>query len=174
MSKLPGFLRIPVNQYGFIVFPGLLFIGVAFGLGTDGYTWLDAAIIAAFAVLLVGLWWRFHARQSANVPDSSEALLQSITQSGKFAMLAFESEFCLSSTTLGMKLSELEKKHPEQFQVYALSVLKDPGRELFKQFQGRVTPTYVLLDGSGQVVMDFPLILPVERVIYAVNQRAAA
>jgi thioredoxin-related protein len=85
-------------------------------------------------------------------------------------MVALESEFCLSSTTVGARLSALEAAHPDKFQIYALSIFKEPGKRLFKQYKGRVTPTYVLLDPRGKVVMNWPLVLPVEKVSYAVTQ----
>ncbi len=171
MSRLLDVLRIVFNRFSFIFIPGALFLAVACRLGVNGFTLLDGAIIAALIVVLVALWWRFHARQSPNVPATGGELLNDISRSGKFAMLAFESEFCLGSTTLGLRLTELEQKYPDKFQVYSISILKEPGKQLFAQFARRVTPTYVLLDDKGQVVMDFPLVLPVERVIYTVSQR---
>ncbi len=172
MSKLLYRLFVIINQYGFLSVPVPALILLAVILGLDGYTLGDGFVIGAAAATLALFWWRFHARQTANVPDNTDALQETINQNGKYALLAFESEFCLSSTTVGQRLAKLETMYPEKFQIYSLSVRKDPGKELFQQYEGRVTPTYVLLDPEGKEVMNWPLVLPVDRVTYAVTQNA--
>jgi thioredoxin-related protein len=173
MEKLPTPLRILINQYGFVTVPivPLLILGII--LGQNGWSFTDAAIMGAVLALIVVWWWTQHARQSANAPASTPSLLNEIGQSGKYAMLAFESEYCISSTTVGRRLSELESTHPDKFQIYELSIFKEPGKDLFKQYDGKVTPTYVLLNPEGQVMMEWPLVLPVERVTYALKQQEA-
>jgi thioredoxin-related protein len=170
MTKLPYPLMIVINRFGFLSVPAPIVLILALGLGINGYTLVDGLILAVVVIGFVGLWWRFHARQSDNVPENTETLLDTINQNGKYAMLAFCTEFCLSSTNVNHRLAELEKAHPEKFQMYTVSVLKDPGKDLFKHFEGRVTPTYVLLDPNGKELMNWPLVLPVDRVTYAVQQ----
>jgi thioredoxin-related protein len=171
MIDLPDWLRIPINRYGFILFVLMPAVIIALLLGIGGYTLVDAAIIVLMAVGVYALWWKIHARETPNIPNTSDSFMESLQRNGKYAMLAFESEFCLSSSNVGSRLAELEKEYPERFQIYALSIFKNPGKEMYDWYRCRVTPTYILLDPNGKVVMDWPLVLPVERVSYAVSQQ---
>ncbi len=138
-------------------------------LNADGLSLGDVAILVALAAIFVLVWWRFHLRQSDSVPVNAVALMREIKHSHKHALLAFESEYCPKCMTLGAQVHRIEKTQNKDLRIYRLSVNKEPGRALFKQFDGRITPTYVLLDSKGNVIMDWPLILPAERVLYAVN-----
>jgi len=169
MIRLPRLLLIPINYFGWITIPVAVVIVVGALLGLDGFSAFDAVIVICLILVSGLLWWRYHARQSFNAPQNSQAVKDEIRQTGKYAMIAFQSEFCLSSTNVGQRLKALEDSYPAKFQIYELSILKDPGRELFQEYGGRVTPTYVLLDPRGHVVMDWPLVLPVERVAYTVS-----
>ncbi len=174
MSKVIYAVWARLNHFSF-VFGTLALILVVALLGIQGNPFVALLIIPTVLVGVVLLWWTAHARQSPNLPDTTEDFLGTLKQTGKYALLAFESEFCLTSclasTLFGKRLLELERTRPDRFQVYSLSVLKNPGKTLFEQFEGRITPTYVLLDTQGNVVMDWPLVLPIERVIYAVEKQ---
>ena len=173
LQKLPTPLRILVNHYGFLTVPLVPLAILVVFLGQNGWSLVDFAILAVVVAAVILWWWTQHARQSQNVPASAPSLLNEIGQSGKYAMLAFESEFCISSTMVGKQLTELETAFPHKFQIYEISILQDPGKQLFKQYEGRVTPTYILLSPEGQVMMDWPLVLPIERVTYALKQQDA-
>jgi thioredoxin-related protein len=172
LDRLPTPLRVFFNQYGYISLPLLPFIALIIALVAYGFNLVSLAILVVVLLGLAAFWALTHARQTPNAPQSKFALLDEIKSSGKYAMLAFESEFCLSSTRVGQQLNELEARYPKQFQVYSISVLKEPGKDLFKTYRGRVTPTYVLLDEEGKVLMDWPLVLPVERISYEVKRHS--
>jgi thioredoxin-related protein len=176
MDKVPRLLVTVFSTYAFVSLPASVVVIAVLVLGLDGYSTTDFGILGALLVGVIGFgvfWRQFHARQSANVPETADKLMESIQANGKYAVLAFESEFCLASTTVGQRLAALENAHPDRFQTYSISVLQDPGKGLFQKYGLRTTPTYVLLDKEGKVVDDFPLVLPVERVIYAVTQSAS-
>ena len=172
VSKIVYALWGRFNQFSFI-FGSLAVILVVGLLAIQGSPILALLTTLVLAVFLAVMWRNNHARQTPNVADTTDDFLDTLKQTGKYALLAFESEFCLTSTLVGKRLLELERTQPNKFQVYSLSVLKNPGKTLFEQFEGRITPTYVLLDEKGSVVMDWPLVLPIERVIYAVEKQTA-
>ncbi len=173
MSKIAYTLWGHVNHFSFIVSAVFVLLLDAL-LGVRGNPVVALLMMPILILLVLMVWTTSHARQSPDVPARTDDFLDRLKQTGKYALLAFESEFCLTSTLVGRQLLDLEKAQPEKFQVYSLSVLKDPGKVLFEQFEGRITPTYVLLDDKGNVVMDWPLILPIERVIYAVEKQTAS
>lgn len=173
MQRLPLPLRLLVNHYAFIFLPLIPLAILVAILGQNGWSVVDLVILAIAVTAFVLYWATQHARQSDNVPANPQTLMTEIEQSGKYAMLAFESEFCFASTQVGKQLNQLEETYPDKFQIYKISILDDPGKDLFKQYEGKVTPTYVLLNPQGQVMMDWPLVLPVERVSYALKQQEA-
>src|SRR4051812_10008558 len=118
MTKLPYPLMVVINRFGFISLPLPLLLILAILLGLDGHTLSDGLILAAVVIVFGAAWWRFHARQSANVPDKTETLMDTINQSGKYAMIAFCTEYCISSTTVSNRLAELQNTHPDKFQTY--------------------------------------------------------
>src|SRR5204862_823777 len=112
----------------------------------DGLSIGDAAILLALVAIFALLWWRFHLRESKNLPVNATAFMREIKHSHKHTLLAFESEFCPKCMTLSGQVKRLEKSHPKDLRIYRVSVNKEPGRSLFNQFDGRITPTYVLVD----------------------------
>src|SRR5437868_14289317 len=117
MDGLPTPLSVFFNQNGYISLPLLTFIALIVALSARGSNLLSLVILGVVLLGLAVFWALTHARQTPNAPQSKMSLLEEIKSSGKFAMLAFESEFCLSSTRVGQQLSELESHYPKQFQV---------------------------------------------------------
>ena len=170
MKKL---IRQIVHIFSFHSFLATLIAGtvlVAVLLGLNGFSLADGLIVAGLVVAAALLWGRLHARQSAGLPTSSSEFLHTLSHERKYSLLAFESEFCLASVGVGKQLRDLEAAHPDRFQMYCLSVHQDPGKTLFQRYDGMVTPTYVLLSPDGDVVMEWPLVLPIQRVTYAVTR----
>src|SRR5260221_6553712 len=171
MHKVFNFLYMLVNRFGFPLISALIILGTGLFFSRDGFSPAELLILAVLIVAASVIWALAHARQSANVPDESSALFEQIHNSGKYAMLAFESEFCISSTTVGHRLAALEATYPDTFQLYSLSIFKTPGKELFEEYKGRATPTFVLVDPDGKMVMNWPLILPIDHVNYEINRK---
>src|SRR5215813_2239056 len=164
MSKVFNAAFLVVSRFAYLVVSIPIILGAALLFARDGFALPELLMLAALVGVAIVVWAVFHARQSANVPDNALALLDSIRKSGKYAMLAFESEFCISSMTVGQRLTALETAYPDTFQVYSLSIFKTPGKELFEDYQGRTTPTFVLVAPNGEIVMNWPLVLPIEHV----------
>lgn len=174
MSKLFNTLFLIVSRFAYPVVTGFVVLVAAALFSQGGFSLVELLILAGLVGAFVVIWWRFHARQSVNVPDNAPDLLTSIRGSGKYAMLAFESEFCISSMTVGQRLAALEAAYPETFHVYSLSIFKTPGKELFEDYKGKSTPTFVLVDPDGKMVMNWPLVLPIEHVNFEITRRQAA
>lgn len=171
MSKVFGSLYLIVSRFGYPIVTSFLVLVGALLSGRDGYSAIEILILAALVGVAIVIWALFHARQSANVPDNAPALFANVRGSGKYAMLAFESEFCIASMSVGKRLAALETTYPDTFQLYSLSVFKSPGKELFEKYKGRTTPTFVLIDPDGEMVMNWPLILPIEHVSYEIQRK---
>ena len=172
LKKLPRPLFI-VDHFFYPILAALivLVLLLVFANSPDGVSLADLAILVALIAIFALVWWRFHARQQANVPVNATALLRAIKHSHKPSLIAFESEYCPKCMVLGRQVSRLSEMHLKNMNIYHLSVNKEPGRELFKQFDGRITPTYALVDEKGNLIEDWPLILPVDRVVYTVTRQ---
>ncbi len=172
LRKIPRAFFIPDRfAYPILAVLVVLVLLLIFASSPDGLTLADLGILVVLIAVFALVWWRFHARQSHNVPVNATALLRAIKHSHKPALIAFESEYCPKCMVLGRQLSRLSDMQLKNMTIYHLSVNKEPGRTLFTQFDGRITPTYALLDAKGNLLEEWPLILPVDRVVYAVTRQ---
>jgi thioredoxin-related protein len=172
LRRLPRALFIP-DRFAYPILSALtvLVLLLIFANSPDGLTVADLGILVGVMAVLALVWWRFHARQTRNVPINATALLRAIKHSHKPALIAFESEYCPKCMVLGRQLSRLSDMQLSNMTIYHLSVNREPGRALFRQFDGRITPTYTLLDAKGNLIEEWPLILPIDRVIYSVTRQ---
>ncbi len=175
LKKIPRPFFWVLNSFALIPLALIILIIVyAVRNAADGMTLIDWVVLVALAVLMGLLWWLLHARAASGLPVNATALLRAVKHSHKYALLAFESEFCPLSMTLGRQANRLEKHHPKDLVVYRLSVNREPGRALFAQYNGRATPTYILIDHNGELVKEWTFVLPARRVANQITQRPTA
>lgn len=172
LKRIPRALFIP-DRFAYPILASLvvLVLLIVFASSPDGLTVTDLAILVVLIAVFALVWWRFHARQNRNLPVNATALLRAIKHSHKPALIAFESEYCPKCMVLGRQLSRLSDMQIQNMTIYHLSVNREPGRTLFAQFDGRITPTYALVDAKGNLIDEWPLILPIDRVIYSVTRQ---
>ncbi len=168
LRKIPRPLFI-VNYYAYPIMAALVVLVSAAVLNSNGVSLLGLGVPVLVVLVFSLIWWRLHARQSADLPTTANDSLPEIWRSQPYTLLAFESEYCPVCMTMARQVSRLEVMPLDSLKIYKVSVNKDPGRNWFEMFDGRATPTYVLLNSEGQVVMDWSLVLPVERILYAVT-----
>ncbi len=172
LKKIPRPFFWVVNSFALIPIALIILIVLyAVRNAADGMSLIDWGVLVALVVLMALLWWVLHARAASGLPVNATALLRAVKHSHKYALLAFESEFCPLSMLLGWQANRLEKNHPKDLVVYRLSVNREPGRALFKQYEGRATPTYILIDPHGDVVKEWAYVLPAGRVANQIMQR---
>lgn len=170
IKKLPRWVFV-VNWYGlFLVIAAVVLLVLAI-LGANGLDAVDLVVVAAILGAFAVYQQRRHLRQSPFLADDAASLMGKIRKSHKFVLLAFESEYCPMCLSAGNRVARLEALANEDFQVYRLSIQKEPGRTLYTRYDGRLTPTYILIDSAGNVIQDWPMVLPVERITYALRQR---
>jgi thioredoxin-related protein len=168
LKKIPRPLFV-IDHFFYPILAVIITVLVFARLNADGLSLGDAAALVALIAIFGLVWWLLRPRQTKNLPVNAISFMREVKHSHKHALLAFESEYCPKCMVLGGQVLRLEKSHPKDLKIYRLSVNREPGRTLFDQFDGRITPTYVLVDSKGNVVMEWPLILPANRVMYAVN-----
>ncbi len=175
LKKIPRPFFWVFNSFALIPIALIILIVVyAVRYAADNMSLIDWGVLLALVVLMILLWWALHARAARGLPVNATALLRAVKHSHKYALLAFESEFCPLSMTLGRQAGWLEKHHPKDLVVYRLSVNHEPGRTVFKQYNGRATPTYILIDPHGEVVKEWTFVLPAGRVANQIAQRPTA
>ncbi len=173
LKKIPRPLFL-IDHFFYPILAVVVVLIVYSALNRDGFSLGDLAILAALVAIFAAVWWRFHPRQSKHLPVNAVAMTREIKHSHKYVLLAFESEYCPKCMAMGWQVSRLENSQTKDLKIYRLSVNKEPGRTLFEQYDGRITPTYILVDSRGNTVMEWPLVLPAERVLYAVKQEHPA
>ncbi len=160
-----------VSRFSYVIFSVLILLIVLIALNVDGLSLGDLGILIVLIAVFGLIWWRLHARESDDLPVNATALLRAAKHSHKHALLVFESEFSLFSMIFGVSAARLEATQPKDFNVYRVSVIKEPGRTLFSQFEGRLTPAYVLIDPKGNKVGEWTFALPTERVKNAITSQ---
>jgi thioredoxin-related protein len=164
------FLLIDHNLYPIIAVAVVLIALIALN-STEGLSVIDLVILVALIAVFVLVWWLFRMRESKNVLTNATAQLREIKHAHKYALLAFQSEFCVKSMTLGRQVLQLEKTHPKNVTIYRVSVNKQPGKALAAQYEIGTTPAYVLIDPKGNMVKSWSLMLPADNVTSMVNQQ---
>lgn len=173
LKKLPRPLFI-VYHYAYPILATIVVL-VAFALlNADGLNLVELGVLIALIGVFVLIWWLFRTRQRKDTPVNATALLRAVRHSHKHALLVFESEFCVTSMLLRRQGSFLERMRPRPLETYRLSVNREPGRTLFAQYDGRITPTYILIDPQGNVVVRSALVLRKDRVLYNTTRQQQA
>ncbi len=168
LKALPRPLFI-LNYYAYLVMAVIIVLLAVALLASDGLSLFDLVVLLGLIAVFGLGWWFLHPQESADLPAAFQTAHES-ERSYPYTLLAFESEYCPICMTMGrQQLTQLEAKQPDSLKIYRVSVNKDPGQSLFRQFDGRATPTYVLLDADHKVLMEWPLVLPIERILYAVR-----
>jgi thioredoxin-related protein len=170
LRKLPRqfvFLAI----YGYLFAAALIVVAALLLLNTENSLFANLVIMATIMIALGLIWWLRHPRLKPQALDAAGLLREAISK-GPYVLLAFESEYCGTCMAISGRITQLD--NTKGLKIYRLSVNKEPGRTLFKKYDGRITPTYVLLNDRGEVVQDWPVVLPIDRVLYAVRPQAAS
>jgi hypothetical protein len=170
-------LRNIPRQFVFLAIYGYLFVAAAVVvaalllLNTENSLFVNLAIVAAVVAGLALVWWLRHPRLKPQALDAAGLLREAISKE-PYVLLAFESEYCGTCMAISGRITQLD--NIKGLKIYRLSVNREPGQTLFKKYDGRITPTYVLLNDRGEVVQDWPVVLPIDRVLYAVRQQSAS
>ncbi len=170
--------RVIFNRYGYVSMAAgiwailtLLLIGLALRTALDMSLSLALSAMLAFAAFLI--WWQFspHLKRLTPPASSVQALFEEIRSAQKPVLISLESDYCAYCMTLGRRVHQLE--HEENLRVIRLSVHTEPGKSLAEQFRATTTPTYLLMDNNGQLLQEWTIALPVERVRYDIRRHTA-
>jgi hypothetical protein len=170
LKKIPRQVWL-VNIYGYFVVAAVVVLVALVLLTQDDVSWLDVGLVVGVVAAFALVWQRLHPRLSVNVPPTGGDLLWKMGHSGHYTLLAFESEYCPMCMAVGPRVAQLETV--DGLDVYRLSVNREPGRSLFRQYEGRMTPTYVLVDPHGERIQEWIVALPIERILYTVRHQHA-
>jgi thiol-disulfide isomerase/thioredoxin len=158
------------NHYTYVVVAVAVFIASALILGTDGFALIDVLLIALVVTLSIVIQRVARPLPTAGLPDDADALVCQLSHSDRVTLLAFESEYCPTCMITNPMLLKLEQTNDPTLRVIRVNIQNELGMNLFKRYDGRMTPTFVLLDKRGHVLMDWILTLPVNRVLFEVKQ----
>lgn len=167
--------RILFNRYGYVSMAAMLWAMLSAMLTVPALTTgadMTLPLVASLglALLAFALWWWLspHLRYVTPPAPSQEALFEQIRSGQTPALISLESDYCAYCMTVGKRIHELE--HEENLRVFRLSVHTEPGKSLVDQFKVRTTPTYLLMDNQANLIEEWTIALPVERVRYDVRR----
>jgi len=167
--------RIVFNRYGYVTIAIMLWtmlsaMMIVLSLNTDLDLSISLALSAMLALAAFLIWWQLspHLRRATPPASSVESLFNDIRAHQKPTLVSLESDYCGYCMTVGKRIHQLERE--EGLRVIRLSVHTEPGKSLAEQFSLNTTPTYLLLDGNAELLQEWTIALPVERVRYAVRR----
>ncbi|MFQ3536973.1 MAG: thioredoxin domain-containing protein [Aggregatilineales bacterium] len=170
--------RIVFNRYGYVSIATLvwtlltaLLMFLAVLTHTDVV--FPLAISAALALAALLIWWQLspHLRHVEPPAPSVEALLDKVRSDETPVLISLESDYCAYCMTIGKRIHQLENE--ENLRVIRLSVHTEPGKSLAGQFSVNTTPTYLLMDSQANLIEEWTIALPIERVRYDVRRHTA-
>lgn len=170
--------RIIFNRYGYvsiatIVWALLTALMVLLASASNIDLSLPIALSAALAFAAFLAWWQLspHLRHVTPPAPSLETLYAEIRSGETPVLISLESDYCAYCMTLGKRIHQLERE--ENLRVIRLSVHTEPGKSLVSKFRANTTPTYLLMDNQANLIEEWTIALPVERVRYDVRRHTA-
>lgn len=173
IQKLPRPIFF-LNHYTYPIAATIAVLVALVLFNPNGLNLAGLVAVAAIAALLVLFWIRFHVQGDANLPPTSDDMLAEIEHNSAYSLIAFESEYCPTCIATDPRVVKLSESAPNGLKVYRVTIQREPGRALFKKYDLRMTPSYALIDSKGRLVMDWLLVLPIERVMYAIRHPQSA
>lgn len=160
-----------LNYFSYLMpVAALIALVLFFGLNNQQIDPIDLVAVAAVVVGAVLLYPIVKPKKTSVEGQTPSSVLDTIQNGGNYTLIAFESDYCASCMTMDSRISGLEAEPPEGLNIMRLIIQREPGRELFKKFDGRMTPTYMLFDKQGKLMEEWVLALPMQRVLYAIRQ----
>ncbi len=159
LKKLPR-QAFYVNIYGYLLVAIVLMVAALILLSIDSLAVLDAILFLGVVAVLIGVWRYFRTRLLRPPTPSADLLIAEIQMSGRYALLSLESAYCPLCMMTGHRADQL--RQVDNLTVYRLNIHTEPGRTLYSRLNGRVTPTYYLISPDGEVLDEWPFMLPVE------------
>ncbi len=150
---------------------GLILAGL---LARDGLTAFEAALLAAYAALGVGLnlWRRTPPEKRAHF--DALAAFDQVLATGRPTLLEFYSDNCAVCMLMRPVMDTIELQSGHRLQTLRVDVTSDIGKALVDRYSVTLTPTFILFDGAGVRQEEFLLALDRSRVLYWLNKHTPA
>lgn len=138
-----------INHYSFVLISAVLVLGLAIFLFRDGVQQNDLLAIAALIIGFGFAFFTFNAGQSDIASlDQFDSALKAETP----LLLEIQSPYCLACATAKPIVDRLEADQPE-LQVIRVNIQEPVGAALADRYQTHVTPTFLLIDAEGEIVL---------------------
>lgn len=137
-----------VNHYSFPLVFGAVGLVVAFLLFRDGVQRND---LIALAALLIGFLLAFNLFSAGSGSGEDLGSIDAQIGSGQPVLLEIQSPYCLGCAAAKPVVDSIARQHPS-LRVLRVDILEPVGATLADRYQTRVTPTFLLFDGSGQLL----------------------
>lgn len=137
----------PLNQFSYVIIAALALLVLAAGFWWTGFTrrkWLAlGAAAAACLVLWAGL------RTGASAWQDPRQAETAIRESELPVLIEFYSDYCAGCLAAKPTLDSLEEELKGELTIIRLDVASVAGRELGRELNLLITPTFILFDAQG-------------------------
>lgn len=155
-------IEIIVDQYSALWIGGAFVLLVALVLFQGRPQARDFVALGVVIAGLVVAWLLLHPRQTPLVGDART--VQSMIGQGVPVLLEFQSPFCIHCTQMKPVVDKLENELGDELRVIRVNAQEEAGRTLAPVYMFEYTPTFLLFDAQGNVLMRQTGDLDTERV----------
>lgn len=138
-----------INHNSFILTFLLAAAALAFFLFRDGIQRNDLLALLALSLGFAFAFLTFNAGES---DLSTETQFDAALAAEQPVLLEIQSPYCLACATAKPIVDRIERNQPN-LQVIRVNIQDPIGAELARRFQSRVTPTFLLFNEQGEIVL---------------------
>jgi thiol-disulfide isomerase/thioredoxin len=109
-----------------------------------------ASELVALASLALGFLAAYWLLRPGPSTLANAAAVTNRIGAGQPVLLEFQSPYCLGCMAARPVVDSIEREHLGQLGVIRLNIQEPAGTELASQYRAQYTPTFIMLDGTGQ------------------------
>lgn len=138
-----------INHYSFLLLAAAAGIALSIYLLRDGIDGSDLIALLSFAV---GITFAFVTFGPGDSDITSYAQFQSALEAEGHLLLEIQSPYCLACAAAKPSVDQLEDSNP-RLEVIRVNIQDPVGQQLSSEYQSGVTPTFLLFDPDGEVIL---------------------
>jgi thiol-disulfide isomerase/thioredoxin len=148
-----------------------VFVVLAFIFAPGGFSLVEIAVLAVFAVAAVGLGLALRTPRSKLTSFDGLTAFEAVLRGPRPTLLEFYSENCGVCMAMKPVMDRLERDAGHRLQILRINVKEPIGIEIADRYHITFTPTFLLFNGSGTREEEFTLVLDRARVLYWLDQQ---
>ncbi|MFP3854301.1 MAG: thioredoxin family protein [Anaerolineales bacterium] len=138
-----------INHYSFLLLAAAAGVVLLIFLSRNG---IDTGDLMALLSFTVGITFALVTFNPGASDISNYSQFQSALEAEGHLLLEIQSPYCLACAAAKPSVDRLEDSNP-QLEIIRVNIQDPVGQQISREFQSRVTPTFLLFDPDGEAVL---------------------